>query len=70
MSTWNEKIKELRKLKGWTQQKLAEYLDVSISTVQKWEQGKFMPSKHAAKRLTELGQVDWPEWKAKIKTGD
>ncbi|WP_053084446.1 helix-turn-helix transcriptional regulator [Companilactobacillus ginsenosidimutans] len=35
----NNRIKELRKEKHWTQQKLAEYFHVSPSTIHSWERG-------------------------------
>ena len=40
MSSVGEKIKNLRINEGWTQATLAEKLNVSESTVQKWEKGK------------------------------
>ena len=37
------KIKELRKKKDMTQEKLAEYLNVSFQAVSKWETGAASP---------------------------
>lgn len=36
-------IKKLRKLKGLTQKELAERCNVTLRTVQNWEQGKHIP---------------------------
>ena len=38
-----EKIMELRKSRGWSQEELAERLDVSRQSVSKWESGASMP---------------------------
>ncbi len=35
----NQKVKEFRKKKGWTQQKLAEQTGLSFNTITKIEQG-------------------------------
>ena len=37
--TLNERIKNLRKEKGWTQLKLAEQLNITDKAVSKWEAG-------------------------------
>ena len=37
------KLKELRKLSGFSQEELAEAADVSLATLQSWEQGKRVP---------------------------
>ncbi|MBQ5322541.1 MAG: helix-turn-helix transcriptional regulator, partial [Oscillospiraceae bacterium] len=41
--TLGEKISDLRKRKGISQEKLAELLDVSRQAVTKWESGKGNP---------------------------
>lgn len=38
------KLKELRKLSGFSQEELAEAADVSLATLQSWEQGKECPT--------------------------
>ena len=49
-----EEIKKLRKLKGWSQQRFAERIGVSITTVVRWEKGKHAPSPLAQERLEHL----------------
>ena len=38
-----EKIKNYRKTAGLTQERVADYLDVSTPAVNKWEKGKSYP---------------------------
>lgn len=38
-----EKIMELRKKKGWSQEQLGEWLDISRQSVSKWESGASIP---------------------------
>ena len=38
-----EKIKELRKAQNITQEKLAEYLNISYQAISKWENGLALP---------------------------
>jgi len=49
-----EKIKELRKARGWSQSELARRLDISRTGVSSWEQGLSMPSSSA---LIDLAKV-------------
>ena len=41
------KIKDLRKKRGITQERLAEYLNISAQAVSKWENGKSVPDAKA-----------------------
>ena len=50
----NLKIKNLRKEKGITQEKLASLADVSLMTVRRWEWGETTPN---SKKLTELANI-------------
>ena len=52
--TIGEKIKKARKLKGWTQTRLAQELGLSPEAVSKWEQGRFLPDEYNEERLNEL----------------
>ena len=50
-----ENIKALRAKMGWTQEDLARNIDVSLTTVQRWESGKVRrPSRLAQKELSRL----------------
>ena len=49
-------IKKMRELKGWTQKELAERCNVTLRTVQNWEQGKHIPES----TLTLLELLGYP----------
>ena len=51
-----EKVKELRKKKGWAQEDLARKIDVSLSTVQRWEGQGAKPTRLARRELARLFQ--------------
>jgi DNA-binding transcriptional regulator YiaG len=48
-----ERIKQLRRESGHTQQSLAQLLDISIETVRAWEQGRAKPSSMARRALSD-----------------
>ena len=52
--TLGEKILDLRKRKGISQEKLAELLDISRQAVTKWESGKGNPDTENLIRLSEI----------------
>lgn len=52
-----EKLVSLRKAKGLTQMKVAEYLDVSRQAVSRWEVGDAVPSTENLKCLSDLFEV-------------
>jgi transcriptional regulator with XRE-family HTH domain len=54
MSKLANKIRQCRKLKGWTQEQLARNIGVSLNTVQRWESGKTRPSPLAIEKLQRL----------------
>ncbi len=47
-------INELRNKLGLTQEEMARILDLSVSTVSKWEEGKNKPSQLARKQISRL----------------
>ncbi len=52
-----KEIKELRKRLGWTQEKMAEKLDVAVSTVNRWEKNRARPSRLALRQLDRLARM-------------
>ncbi len=47
-------IKKVRKQLGITQEQLARELDISFSTINRWENGHTVPSKLAKRHLLEF----------------
>jgi transcriptional regulator with XRE-family HTH domain len=56
MEKMSEKVKELRKKMGWAQEDLAREIDVSLSTVQRWEYKGAKPIRRARRELAGLFQ--------------
>lgn len=56
MEQLKEKVKELRKKKGWTQEDLAREIGVSLSTVQRWERQGGKPTRLARRELQRFLQ--------------
>ena len=54
MERLQERLKELRAKMGWTQEDLARQLDVSLSTVQRWELKGAKPTRLAHRELMKL----------------
>ena len=54
---FNEKLQELRKSKGLTQEELAESLFVSRTAVSKWESGRGYPSIDSLKEISRYFSV-------------
>ena len=54
MGRLNEKVKELRKKKGWAQEDLAREMSVSLLTVQRWEKQGAKPNRLAQRELARL----------------
>ena len=54
---FNEKLQELRKSKGLTQEELAEKLFVSRTAVSKWESGRGYPSIDSLKEISRYFSV-------------
>ena len=51
-------LRELRKIKGFTQEQLAEHLNVSGRTVSRWETGMTMPDLDRLIELADLYDID------------
>ncbi len=56
MSDLSEKLKKLRKKMGWAQEDLARRIEVSLSTVQRWESKGAKPTRLARRELGRLFQ--------------
>ncbi len=54
MERLKEKVKELRKKMGWAQEDMAREMDVSLSTVQRWEKQGGEPTRLARRELARL----------------
>ena len=54
---FNEKLQELRKQKGLTQEELAEALYVSRTAISKWESGRGYPNIDSLKEIAKLFSV-------------
>lgn len=54
---FNEKLQELRKAKGMTQEELAEALYVSRTAVSKWESGRGYPSLDSLREISNYFSV-------------
>ena len=63
----HEKITTLRKRQGWSQEMLAEKLDVSRQAVSKWESGASLPELTSIVRMAELFGVTTDEF---LRDGD
>ncbi len=50
----HEKLRAIRKRKGWSQERLARELGVSFQTIHRWETGKFEPSPLAQEKIDRL----------------
>ena len=58
---FNEKLQELRKQKGLTQEGLAEYLYVSRTAISKWESGRGFPNTESLKAISKFFSVSLDE---------
>ncbi len=54
MDALSEKLKELRKKKGWTQEDMSREIYVSLYTVQRWEKRGGVPTRLARRELQRL----------------
>jgi len=58
---FNEKLQELRKQKGLTQEQLAEALYVSRTAISKWESGRGFPNIESLKAIAKFFKVSLDE---------
>ena len=58
---FNEKLQELRKRKGLTQEELAEFLYVSRTAISKWESGRGFPNIESLKAISTFFSVSLDE---------
>ncbi len=56
MEQLRERVKELRRKRGWAQEDLAREIGVSLSTVQRWERQGSKPTRLARRALKSLFQ--------------
>ena len=54
MKEGREKVQELRRKMGWAQEDLAREIEVSLSTVQRWELKGAKPNRHPRRELARL----------------
>lgn len=57
MAEPRERIRALRARRGWTQQQLAEQLDVDAVTVSRWERGAAVPRRSMLSAVDRLWSV-------------
>ncbi len=53
----HERLKELRKARGWTQNELAEKIDTDARMISHYENGKFVPSAEALIKIAEIFDI-------------
>lgn len=54
MKEIKEKVRELRRRKGWAQEDMAREMGVSLSTIQRWEKKGGNPTRLARRELKKL----------------
>ncbi len=54
MPTIEQRLRQLRRVMGWSREDLARRVDVSLSSVQRWELYNVKPSRLARKELDRL----------------
>jgi transcriptional regulator with XRE-family HTH domain len=54
MNELKEKVRALRKKRGWAQEDLAREMGVSLSTIQRWEKRGGHPTRLARRELKKL----------------
>ena len=69
MSTFSEKLMQLRKARGFSQEQLGERVDVSRQTVSKWESGQTTPEMDKLIALADLFGVTIDELAGRKQPG-
>ena len=64
---FKEKLLELRKQKGWSQEELGNNLDVSRQTISKWESGQSAPEMEKLVKISEIFEISLDELIVGIK---
>jgi transcriptional regulator with XRE-family HTH domain len=54
MTKLADHLKYLRKQRNWTQEDVAQHLNVSRSQISKWENGEMLPDLQSMEKLSEL----------------
>jgi len=54
MKELKQKVRDLRRRKGWAQEDLAREMGVSLSTIQRWENKGGNPTRLARRELKKL----------------
>lgn len=57
MTKLADHLKYLRKQRNWTQEDVAQHLNVSRSQISKWENGEMLPDLQSIEKLSELYDV-------------
>ena len=57
----NERLRQERELRGWSQRKLAQELDTNIDRISRWECGDSVPSPYYREKLCTLFGKDAKE---------
>ncbi len=52
--TWSERLKELREMKGWTQEDMYINTDISLNSIKNWEAYRSTPGIRNRKILNDL----------------
>jgi putative transcriptional regulator len=65
-----EQVKEVRRQMGLSQEELAHALGVSFATVNRWENGKTVPSKLAFKQFTAFCATNTRSGKLNLENKD
>lgn len=66
MMRLNDKIIELRKQRGWSQEELAQQLGVTRQSVSKWEGAQSVPDIEKIVQMSRLYSLDLAHWLRRI----